>query len=602
MAVLLILLGAVLPLLMAPTLLFHYDATPKTLLLFVVLLAALSRINRIPAEIGALRSRAGGRALTILALATVAWFGASAALSSRIALSVLGSGWREFGVATMAALCFAAVLVTAHLCNRPDRMVLLLRASAVAGLAVSAYGIAQYFDLDPFQSVQAYHALDGDSVIVRPPGTFGHADYFGWWLAIDFFCALAASKTESRFWQTLGLVSAALIGLAAVLTGTRSALLAIAAGSLALIPMTGFQLRPRSVLTAGIAAGLFALFLFSPPGERVRSRIAWSGHEPAGGARPLLWRDALRMGVAKPITGFGPETFSSSFGPWESDELSRLYPDFHHESPHNVALDALTEAGVPGFLLVLGWAYLAFRVALRARRSQSKTAPLLAAGVLASAVAALFSAAVMPALLLTMLLLGMLIASEKPDRDPAPLRSSSVWAFATPVFAGATVFVCLLTVSDYRLARFQRNPGVAAYNFLTSVPVPLVSEDIYCSRVLASACGAADAGASQYDCWRTAVRAAARATGTADDTANAWYNLAQFTAAQNDVGGTRMALSHAIQSSPKWFKPHWAMAELAARTGDRANARLEAERAEALDAKRDPELLASLANLKARLN
>ena len=98
------------------------------------------------------------------------------------------------------------------------------------------------------------------------------------------------------------------------------------------------------------------------------------------------------------------------------------------------------------------------------------------------------------------------------------------------------------------------------------------------------------------------MRAAARATATADDTANAWYNLAQFTAAQNDVAGTRTALSHAIQSAPKWFKPHWAMAELAAQTGDRANARAEEERAESLHPKPDPELSASLANLKSRLN
>jgi len=239
---------------------------------------------------------------------------------------------------------------------------------------------------------------------------------------------------------------------------------------------------------------------------------------------------------------------------------------------------------------------------LLARRSQSKIERPLAAGVLASGVAALFSAAVMPALLLTLLLLGALIASEEPDREPQPLPWSPAPAgFAAALAAGAVVFACLLAVSDYRLERFQRHPGTAEYASLLSLPVPVVSEDIYCSRVLASRCQAGGAS-SQYECWRTAVQAAARATRTADDMANAWYNLAQFTAAQNDVAGTRMALSHAIQSAPKWFKPHWAMAELAAQTGDRVNARAEEKRAESLDPKHDPELSASLASLKSKLN
>jgi hypothetical protein len=208
----------------------------------------------------------------------------------------------------------------------------------------------------------------------------------------------------------------------------------------------------------------------------------------------------------------------------------------------------------------------------------------------------------MPPLLLTLVILGALTASEKSDRVPQPAATRFTWgAFAVPIGAAAGAFACLLAVSDFRLAAFQRHPGMAEYNSILNLPIPVAAEDMYGSRLLASACGK-DASVSQYDCWRTAIRAAARATRTADDTANAWYNLAQFTAAQNDVAGTSMALSHAIEANPKWFKPHWAMAELASRTGDRGKARREEEIAESLTAKRDPELTASLLNLKARLN
>jgi hypothetical protein len=115
MAILLILLGAVLPLVMTPGSLFHYDVTPKILLLCVVLLAALFRVRSISAELNSLRSRSDGRLFAMLGVASTAWLCVAAAFSSRPSLSILGSGWREFGVAAIAVLCLTRVLVAAHL-------------------------------------------------------------------------------------------------------------------------------------------------------------------------------------------------------------------------------------------------------------------------------------------------------------------------------------------------------------------------------------------------------------------------------------------------------------------------------------------------------
>ncbi len=603
MAVLLVLIGAVLPMAIAPHLLFHYDATPKTLLLCIALLVALSRMREIPSEMAALWSRAGGRMFTILALASITWAGVSTAFSTQPTLSVVGSGWREFGFATIATLIFLSLLVAAHLCIRPDRITLLLRASTVAGLVVSLYGIAQYFDLDPFQTSAGYHALDGDSVVVRPPGTFGHADYFGWWLAIDFFCALAVRKTQNRLWKGLGTTAGCVIAIAAILTGTRSSLLAIALGCIALFSIHELRFRARHLVRYAIAASVFALFLFSPPGQRLRARIVWAEHEPTGGGRPLLWRDSLRMGIGKPLTGFGPETFYSAFAQSESEELAQLRPDFHHESPHNVVLDALTVAGIPGVMLMLAWGFVAFRAAARTvrRDSETKVSALLAAGILASAIAGMFTAAIMPPLLLTLLMLGAIVAAEQPEPVSRPVSGLVLAGAGIPVAVCVAVFVCLLAASDYRLALFQNHPGVNQYASLLRLPVPIAAEDIYCSRALSSLCRNAGSGTAQMECWRTATTAAARATRTADDSANAWYNLAQFTAAQNDISGTGMALDRAIAAAPNWFKPHWAKAALLAQTGDAGHARQEARQAEILDANHTPEFSGALAQLAARI-
>ena len=74
----------------------------------------------------------------------------------------------------------------------------------------------------------------------------------------------------------------------------------------------------------------------------------WSGEDRMGGARLLLWRDSLRMAESRWAFGYGPETFSLEFPRHESIELARAYPDFYHESPHNIFLDALDSEGVVG--------------------------------------------------------------------------------------------------------------------------------------------------------------------------------------------------------------------------------------------------------------
>jgi O-antigen ligase len=607
MAVILIALAGLLPLLLTPGILFHYDVTPKNLLLCVALAAALLRFRSVPSEVEALWRRKHGRMLTGLAVMTIVWFGIAALFSSRVQLSLTGSGWREFGVAGISALFLMSILATGYLCANPGQIMLVLRAATAAGFLVSLYGIGQYFDLDPFQPAAGYHALDGDFVTVRPPGTFGHADYFGWWLAIDFFCALAVRNTSNRFWRVSGTVTAVLVSVATILTGTRAALLAIMAGIAVLLFLSRPRIRVKYVLAGGIAVVLLAAFLLSSPGERLRSRMVWIGHEQAG-PRPLLWRDSIRMAAAKPLLGYGPDTFSSAFPPFESDELAHRLPDFHHESPHNLLLDALTSAGLPGGLLILGWALLAFRAGTDAARFQSSaegrdyTRPL-AAGLAASAVAAMFNAAVMPPLLLTLMMLGALIATER--AGSSALSKRPVFAFAgmaVPVTAGIVAFACILGVSDYRLARFQAHPGAEQYRALLNTPVRVAAEDIYASRILASSCGKLTPVSARFECFRTATSAAARATTTADDPANAWYNLAQFTAAQNDVRGTRMALSRAIAAAPHWFKPHWAMAELLAQTGEVDRARAEATQAAALDSNHTPELTLALTRLNARLD
>ncbi len=502
------------------------------------------------------------------------------------------------GLLTVLALSAFAVLAAAHLSRNPEALSSLLRAFAVAAIVASAYGILQYFDVDPLQASSAYHAQAGDSTIVRPPGTLGHADYFGWWLAIALFCAVGLARIENGLWKWLALFSCILSGIAIVLSGTRSAILAVAAGFVALAVFSGIRPGRRHVLGALLCAGLLLPFYFSPAGARLRARVRWSSDEPIGGARPLLWRDSLRMAAARPWAGFGPETFPAEFPRYQSVELARLFPDFYHESPHNLALDALTSEGIPGLLIVLAWAAVGGYAGWGGR---SATGAALAAALVASCVASMFGAATAGPIFATLLVIAMLVALERPGLAESPPVNprAAVLAFSAPVAICLGIFGVTLATADFNLARFQRGANdatgwVALYNGSRRTALPGAAEDLYCARRLATSCG--------VNCARTANVAAARATMSADNPPNAWYNLAMFSAEENDASQVETALRTSASLAPNWFKPHWALANLLALTGRGAEAGKEAGKAYLLDAGKDPDVRQTFVRLTQSLH
>ena len=593
-----------LPLLIVPGVLFHYDTTPKIALLALATAIALIGYRSTTEGVSALWNRRSGRWLCMLGLAQVMWFGVATAASSRPWFSLLGANWRRMGLLTVVSLVLFVVLAAAEFCRNRDEIAEVLRAFAIAAILASLYGIAQYFDIDPFQSAAAYHAQAGDSTITRPPGTLGHADYFGWWLAIALFCGLATDRTETGTWRSVGRAAWILSGIAIVLTGTRSAMLAVLAGVVFLGLQAGStKMLNRRVLAAGVAiAAIAAGFYLSPAGTRLRARVHWSADEPLGGARPLLWRDSLHMAAARPLTGFGPETFAADFPRYQSTELARLFPDFYHESPHNSALDALTGAGVPGLLLAFAWVALGAYAASRPAVRDSPLRVPLTAAWLASCVASLFNAVTPGPIFATGVVLAILVALVPEEAERPRLRISPAAALAVSIPAALclTAWAAALTASDYNLQLFQRSNGtdaVAAYSSLARTQLPGAAEDLYIARRLMGTCQVIVDPAARSRCWRAASNAAERATRSSDNPPNAWYNLALLAAAQNDRAGVERALRSASELAPNWFKPHWSLAKIYALAGRPDKARAEAQRAWLLDANRNAEVTETFVKL-----
>jgi O-antigen ligase len=595
-----LLITALVPLAIAPGVVSAFDITPKIAILLFCESVLLAFCKQLVNGSRALLHSGAGRRFTWVLIAQWLWMAASTALSTDPVRSITGSSWRREGFIVETALILFAWIaggwLTEDHAGDQGGMVTVLRAVCIAGLAGSIYGIVQYFGWDPFLPAKAYQSGEGPFIIVRPPGTLGHADYFAAWLAMVVFLAilLAGRETGSR-WKGAARLCAFLGVFAIVLTGTRSALLGLVMGTLVFFAIARPRLDRTAVTTAAIFVTSIGILFVSPAGLKLRARVHWSLDDARGGARLLLWRDGLRMAVKKPLLGYGPETFTSQFPPFESVALARAYPDFYQESPHNVFIDVLASEGVPGaaiFIALCGWALWT------ARKSAA-----LAAALTAGLVCLQFMVLTIPTALYFYLVIAMIAANA--GAIPTKARRVPIVTFplAAAVALEALVFLFFavrITVADRATALAYRylaggDVGSASRSYETAARWDPSSgnRDLNYARAMIRVASTTQDLLVSVAAAQQAFDSATKATKKAEDRQNAWYTLATISALRNDRSGVEKSLRQAIAFAPNWFKPRWTLAQVLELTGRHAEARREAAIALELNGGHDAEVTAS---------
>ena len=562
-------------LILAPGYLFYFDVTPK--LIVVLIGTAVLLLLARPA-----RSWFG-----VLVLATVASLALSSMFSTNQPLSWFGGNWRRFGAVEQAAVLLLAWLIGSHAAGRPERIRMVLRGVAAAALLAGIYGILQYAGVDPVLPAAAYHVGEGLWTIVRPPGTLGYVSYFANWLVMAAFLCLALAELEPRRWLRVAAYTvAAIASFAMLLTGTRGALLASAAGFAVLLGLRAIRVTRRVGLVAAALAVALAAFYVSPPGWKLHARARWFREDARGGARLDLWRDSVAMSVHRLPTGFGPEVFTAQFPHYESKQLAEAYPDFAHESPHNMFLDALVAQGIPGLAL------LATICVLAVRRAQSKW---LAAAIVAGIVAQQFTAFTIPTAVLFFVAIALsLPAPAEPERAPRFL-------LAAPLAAAMLYLAFRFTAADRALELVRQaiaagNGQAAAARFadFEHWRFPGAGSDFWYSRAMAALAQHTPNQILRTQIAAQAGYAALRATATAEDPFDAWYHAAALYSTANDARYAERSLRSAIAAHPNWFKPHWMLARVLRIEGRADEARSEAALAVELDAGRHAEVRETL--------
>ena len=613
MALLLACVIVLIPLAIAPGSFFYFDVTPKVVLFLLGTAAAAlcwtaSPICWTPA--GLYRAARPARWFLLASCGMAVSLAVSTVASVNPALSLGGSNWRYWGLLTQLAALGFAYMVTAACAGSPARLHVLLRGLAVGGMLVALYGIAQYFGWDPLLDARGYHVGEGIWAIVRPPSTLGHADYSANWLLFVVFGGGALAVSDPRaHWRSLGWTTAALGSVAIVFSGTRAAMLGLLAGAVFLAMWRGWRggrFRMRYFAATLAMAALGAIFYISPAGGQLRARVHWALEEPAGGARLLLWRDSLTMAAARWLTGYGPDTFTGVFALHESAQLARAYPDFYHESPHNILLDALVSQGVAGPLLLVALAASGFTAARLSGRDP--LAGALAAGLVAMTISEQFACFTLPTALAYYVTIAMLV-SRSVRTAPAPLPVGSRWPRATvavPCAAVMVLFGVRLCMAETHLAAARRDLAAGLVSEASKRYAdyqrwrwPGASADLWYSRRLAQIAGSDPNLVVRVQALQQAGLAAERAPQTTEAPFNAYYNLAAFYARRNDFARTEQSLRSAIDHAPNWFKTHWMLAQVL-QAGSRLNeAETESALAVTLDGGKHREVTDTLERIRA---
>ncbi len=189
----------------------------------------------------------------------------------------------------------------------------------------------------------------------RVQSTWENPNFYAGFLIISLpLLAVTARLARAPRWRWLFGTAIALGLIALVMSQSRGGLLAFFLMALFLGPAWLRQEGKLSSRGLGLLAGAMALVvilaLLSPMGKRILDPATRARQLHSQMFRYYTWQGALRMVAAHPLTGSGPNTFASAFGPYQIAGYTR--------HAHSIYLHTAAELGWPG-AAALVWLLLA---------------------------------------------------------------------------------------------------------------------------------------------------------------------------------------------------------------------------------------------------
>jgi len=305
------------------------------------------------------RCRTLPRAVIVVPLAAVIWTGITAMASTRPAISFGTLGW-----VAGAALVFLAAFLAFSRSSVQAAAVLLVPATLMSAACIGGHLASSLVSNDQPGYRPALEVLKG--------GFLGNSNDFGPYLVASMVVA-AALYLVSR--NRLCLTAAIVIAAAIVINGSLTAIVATAAGLLAMLFLlrTGLAWRATAVLVVTLVG---AALLYPPLRQRITSIklfIAQGQYDAVITYRTTSFLAAWKMFLDHPLVGVGPGCFSWNYYPYKL-QLEIDYPALQNSAQrtynfgevHNDHLQVLSTTGLPGYAI--------FVAALALMASSSKRA------------------------------------------------------------------------------------------------------------------------------------------------------------------------------------------------------------------------------------
>lgn len=350
----------------------------------------------------------------------------------------------------------------------------LVWAATFALLCALVYALLQIAGLDPLPWTRS--ATIG--VVRRVPGTLGHANHLGTFIAMmlpltAWLRTTAKTRGARVYAMVLGILSIPV--LAATLS--RGAWVAAAAGLLAFGILSWRGGRSWLLPAAVVIVAAFLVPLLTPlrPELLLRLRQITDVSAPSTQSRIHLWRAGIAMAAEHPILGVGTDGYLAAFPRYRTPEYWKIEWNGVSAKAHDEPIQIAATQGVLGLALALLVVFFTVRAQLR----RGHEAAAVGGALTAFAVSSLAGFTVVSTGVLAAALAGWLgAAGDSGNARPAPGRVSSTLARILALLLGV-VFVILpwlaeITVgspaqqermSSYELAdRFARASALAPWD------------------------------------------------------------------------------------------------------------------------------------------
>lgn len=402
--------------------------------------------------------------------------------------SLVGDLERMGGFATTVHLA-ALFVVTVTVLRSPKRWHLVFASSLVASAAAATLAFLQAFNVLPLEHISG-----------RVDGGLGNPIYLAGYLLAHVFAAGYLLAARRPPWPlALSLVSIACLDAGAiVVTGTRSALLALVVGAVVFL-VAGIRQRLRLRAIAGIVVLVAVVFGFGitafpldvktgfEPVDRVLNS---SLSETTIHSRLLVWQIAIEGFVDRPLIGWGEEGFLALFhrhyspGLWfQSNQL--------FDRPHSAPLQWLTAAGLLGLLAYLV-VFAGAVVGIRMARIDRTLAAILGAWLAAHFTHTLFVFDDLTGAMVFVFLLGLIHTLDKSKKADADRGRAIPFAAAAGAIALVAFAVNLTVIEPARAERLlvagvralAKDPALGMESFEAAAAASPVVAPFACDRLL----------------------------------------------------------------------------------------------------------------------